>query len=496
MKFYFIYIYIGFSVLVKAQNSASSVFTDVVVTEDLKDIILFSEQGEGISKGNEENNYNDVDLYSEAQRQKELNLAIEWYRLILKLTQNTPGYTPTTASRTFAYISLAFYEAIITKKDQYTSFSTTLSELKRSKHLDRDELNKACAANAAIGFMVEKLFEGASARWQLEFFELRKKNDSYFKTILSKELFEASKTHGEAIAEWIYEYSKNDGGDRSYIKSFNLNYEPPKCDSCWEFKPPAPSVIAHYNITNSNNNRVNGFFPLHPYWGENRLFIEQNRNLKTSIDIHFSTDSNSTFYKQAYETYDFVNKIRKGQMQKEYTTIAQWDDSTSDSYTPPGHSVFILTDILEKENKSLLESAYSYTLLSVALSDAFVVAWREKYRHNLVRPITYIEKYIDPSWKPFLQTPVFPEFPSGHAVQIGTMVAVMNHLYGENYSFEDKTYPNYVSNENSLKFNNFESAGIECYMSRVYAGIHFREACEKGFLLGKMIGNQVVEKCK
>ena len=68
----------------------------------------------------------------------------------------------------------------------------------------------------------------------------------------------------------------------------------------------------------------------------------------------------------------------------------------------------------------------------------------------------------------------------------------MNHLFGENYAFKDKTYPNYASNGNFPSYKNFESAGIECYMSRVYAGIHFREACESGYALGKQIGKQTL----
>ena len=63
--------------------------------------------------------------------------------------------------------------------------------------------------------------------------------------------------------------------------------------------------------------------------------------------------------------------------------------------------------------------------MGVAMSDAFVGCWHEKFVYNLVRPVTYIKKVIDPKWEPILNTPPFPEYPSGHSTVSGAMDAVL-----------------------------------------------------------------------
>ena len=79
------------------------------------------------------------------------------------------------------------------------------------------------------------------------------------------------------------------------------------------------------------------------------------------------------------------------------------------------------------------------TRLGVAEADAFIGCWHAKYQYDLLRPITYIRRVIDPKWEPLLNTPPFPEYPSGHSTQSGAAAAVLTNLFGENFAFEDKT---------------------------------------------------------
>jgi hypothetical protein len=48
---------------------------------------------------------------------------------------------------------------------------------------------------------------------------------------------------------------------------------------------------------------------------------------------------------------------------------------------------------------ALDRAAQLYTLLAVALADAFTSCWHEKYRTNLLPPVTYIRAHIDPGWR-------------------------------------------------------------------------------------------------
>ena len=128
--------------------------------------------------------------------------------------------------------------------------------------------------------------------------------------------------------------------------------------------------------------------------------------------------------------------------------------------------------------------------MGVAMSDAFVGCWHEKYVHNLVRPITYIRKHIDPKWEPLLNTPPFPEYPSGHSVVSGAMGTVMTAFFGDNYAFEDKTGS--PDGRNPRHYKSFNEAADEAGISRLYGGIHFRAAIEDGLAQGRCIGDHAV----
>ena len=87
------------------------------------------------------------------------------------------------------------------------------------------------------------------------------------------------------------------------------------------------------------------------------------------------------------------------------------------SPTPPGHWVSIALQILERDGTSLDKSVDVLARLGIAQADAFIGCWDAKFQYDLVRPVTYIRRVIDPKWEPLLNTPPFPEYPSGHSTQ-------------------------------------------------------------------------------
>ena len=108
---------------------------------------------------------------------------------------------------------------------------------------------------------------------------------------------------------------------------------------------------------------------------------------------------------------------------------------------------------------------------------------------NLVRPITYIRKHIDPKFEPLLITPPFPEFPSGHSSESGAAAEALTAMFGDDFAFEDSTHA-----REGLKprpFKSFWAAAEEAGISRLYGGIHFRAAIEQGLAQGRCIGKHV-----
>jgi hypothetical protein len=181
--------------------------------------------------------------------------------------------------------------------------------------------------------------------------------------------------------------------------------------------------------------------------------------------------------------YDTVNGLTPEQEQ-----IARfWSDDPGSSPTPPGHSISITTQVLRLEGASLARAAESYARVAIAVCDAFVCCWYRKYTDNLLRPVTYLQRLVDPEWQPLLITPPFPEYPSGHSVQSGAACQVLTQLFGDGYRFTDHTHDSRGLAPRS--FGSFLEAAREAAISRLYGGIHYRSAIEDGIAQGIRIGD-------
>ncbi|MBW3546024.1 MAG: vanadium-dependent haloperoxidase, partial [Bacteroidetes bacterium] len=162
--------------------------------------------------------------------------------------------------------------------------------------------------------------------------------------------------------------------------------------------------------------------------------------------------------------------------------------------TPGGHWMGIAKIACQKANTDLTRTAQVYALTAVALADGFISCWDEKYRSNVIRPETLINRYIDESWAPLLQTPPFPEYPSGHSVISTAASVTLTSLFGDNFSFADSTEVRYglpIRN-----FNSFSQAAEEAAISRLYGGIHYMPAITEGVKQGQAVGELVVNRIK
>ena len=120
--------------------------------------------------------------------------------------------------------------------------------------------------------------------------------------------------------------------------------------------------------------------------------------------------------------------LQSKELDEEKAAIALfWDDNPNTTehhghlvsvihkISPPGHWLNIISQISRKDNSSMFKATKAYTYTSIAMYDAIISCWYEKYKTNLVRHITYIQEHIDNNWTPLIQTPPFPEYTSGHS---------------------------------------------------------------------------------
>ena len=414
-----------------------------------------------------------ISLPTEVQ---DAQVAHDWFDMFRFLTKNGTGFTPPVASRAFGYAGVTLYEAVVPGMSQYQSLQGQLQDMPKIAAPDLNiEYNWAVAANAAMAYAAKSYYANMT---NSSFAQVQKLEENYYTALQSKytlttATMDRSKKWGQEVARIIFEWSKTDGGHEGYTKNFPTNYFQPTGIGLWV--PTYPK-----------------FQPaLQPFWGYNRSFIAKSAEMSQPIKpIPYSEDTASLFHKEAFLVYSTVKNIKP-----EEKIIAQfWSDDPGQPGTPPGHSVSIATQVLKKEQYNLAKSAEVYAKVGICVAEAFISCWRWKYVYNYVRPISYIRSKIDPTFVPILETPPFPEFTSGHSVQSGATAKVLTEVFGNNYPFTDATHANRTDiNGAPRTFKSFFDFAAEAAISRLYGGIHYREAIEKGVEQGIKVGGEVMK---
>ena len=149
-----------------------------------------------------------------------------------------------------------------------------------------------------------------------------------------------------------------------------------------------------------------------------------------------------------------------------------------------------MIEIIDRDGMDSPRIAEVMARLGIGLADSFIGCWAAKYKYDLVRPVTYINRLIDAKWDPILITPPFPEYPSGHSTQSGAAAAVLTGFFGDDFAFDDSTH---VDDGIPMRsFPSFWAAAQEAAISRLYGGIHFRAAIDFGVEQGRCIGTHTV----
>ena len=397
-----------------------------------------------------------------------------WYKLALALVRHTPTYSPPVAARSLAYIGIAAFETAASDDGELRSLAGQLNGLKPGPQREAGQTyDEAMALDAAMALTVQNLFSNTGPTGQRALTALADKLHAEVAAGLPADVEARSEAYGRAVAEHILAWSRDDGGAVVENQGFPMQYALSQDPAQW--KP--TSLIAQQQA------------PLLPNWGRNRTFAMPNgATCSLPPPPEYSEDKDSEFYKEAMEVYQ--TRLNLTPAQRDIGRF--WADDAMLSVTPPGHWVSIALQILARDDAGLARSVDVLARLGVALSDAFVGCWNAKYQYDLVRPVTYlnyIRKVIDPKFEPLLITPPFPEYPSGHSTQSAAAAVVMTNLFGENFAFRDET-----DRSDGLaprEFPSFWAAAQEAAISRLYGGIHFRAALERGLDQGRCIGGYV-----
>lgn len=385
-------------------------------------------------------------------------------------------FSPPVASRVYMYPTVAAYEIIAqAKPNQYKSLAAQLNGLEEAPKIT-EKANPELAAIYAYNIIGKSLIFSED---KMEAYQ--EKLDQQIKDMgVPRSVRKASMTYAQSVADHILQWASKDmyNQTRTYPKYTILEGE-----KFWKPTPP---------------DYMDG---IEPHWNKIRTLVLDSANqYQPKAPLDFDLTKGSPFQTQLQEVYE----IGEGLTDEQVEIAKFWDCNpyvthhrghamfATKKITPGGHWIGITAIATRKTKSDFAATINAYTHVSVALFDAFISCWDEKWNTLVVRPETLINKHYDEEWLPLLQTPPFPEYTSGHSVISRSSAVVLTKLYGDNFAFEDTTEVAFGLPVRSFK--SFIHASEEAAISRLYGGIHYMMAIEEGVEQGNKVGEHIANR--
>jgi len=383
-------------------------------------------------------------------------------------------YNPPVSSRIYVYPNIAFYECIRRDDPTLTSMAGKLNGLNKMPE-PTTTIDNFIAACMSFSYVGQSL---VGSEYKIE--DWRKAFSDSLLQHADPVLVNNSIKYGRTVADSIIAWTKRD----NYLISRGLpRFVLSNKAGTWQ---PTPEDYSQ---------------AVEPHWNTIRpLTLSSAAQFSPKEKLRYNPNKNSVFYKTMMEIYKIGNTLDSSRI----ATAWYWDDNPNISVvkghlnyyvhkvSPGGHWLMIAQQACIKKGVSVSRASLVYAATGIALFDAFIACWDEKFKTNLIRPITVINFLVDKNWKPLIQTPPFPEFTSGHAVISNAASAVLTALLGDNFEFTDRTEIQFGNKERH--FTSFNAASKESTMSRVYGGIHYPETARISIAQGQVIGKYVIKK--
>ena len=391
------------------------------------------------------------------------------------------NFSPVVASRNYAYAAIAGYEVIAAIESQH--YQSLAGQLNGLKQIPKPEAGKNIDAEVAALLAYCKVGEAVTFPEG----SMQDYVDSLKKMALDhgmpKILLENSETYAKQVSTAILAWSKKD----HYLETRSApKYTVIDSPGRWV---PTPPMYAQ---------------AVEPHWNQIRpMVLDSATEFKTPTPPKFNIkDKNSAYYKNVLLIEHAVDSLTEDQKH-----IADfWDDNpfklnvsghvmySTKKFSPPGHWMSVVGIAAQTAKADYGNTVCAYAKTSIALFDAFIQCWDAKFTYNTARPETVINKYFDPNWRPYLQTPAFPEYTCGHSTISSSAAEALTSLFGENFAYTDSTEVEFGIKSRSFK--SFRDAAIENNWARFYGGLHFHNSCIISTEFGKKVGEFVVSHLK
>ena len=429
---------------------------------------------------------------------------LEWISASLSAVmtegQQGRGVGPTVGTRMLAMLSTAIYDTVC-------GFNTTQTPYRFNFDAPTGASRDAAIIGAASR-LLNQLLPG-----QADYFAARRSASLAKLGSLPGSALTAGLAFGEQMADRVIAARALDGSTNS------APYVPPTRLDGYVWKPQVSGPTAGV--------------ALGPHWGEVTPFAISNVEAFLPVGgLEARPDRNYAKYVAQLEEvrlYGGLTATAKSPVLRtaDQTEMAKfWAYDRPDTYRPYGQINQIAVDLSLKSGGLTVEkNAALFAALNVALADAVIVAWEAKYNELQPRPSDLITgqvvdangkavaPVVDTAWRSLLseingvQSPPFPDYLSGHSSMGGVFSEVMTHYFGNNRTFDaySQEMPYAVPRrgikrtfngfwDNGVFRNSFYQAGWEDALSRIYGGVHIREACEDSFFMGQQVGAFVAKQ--
>jgi hypothetical protein len=394
-------------------------------------------------------------------------VAKTWMDLAYTLVKTQPGNSPPVASRVYAYTGVALYEAIVPGAATHRSLAGQLNGLAvGAVPAPVDAVHHwPAVANSAAALVLWHFFPGATP----QIMALVQRFETQFAAQVAPDVLARSSQYGQDVARAILAWAATDGF--AEIPTCNASFVLPEVPGAWKGTGTG----------------------LQPCWGTLRPLAMTNANTcAASGPPAYSTSPRSAFFAHALLVYNTTGDAGANLTPEQKAIANFWADGPTVTGTPPGHWIAITGIVAAQAGLSLDHTVEAYARVGIAVADAFITCWKTKFDTALLRPVTYIHANINAAWDPFIPTPNFPTYPSGHSTQSGAAATVLSDMLGAR-PFTDATHRdlNPELGYPAGTFADFYAAANEATVSRLYGGIHYLFDNADGFAQGTCIGTLI-----
>lgn len=390
------------------------------------------------------------------------------------------NFSPIVASRNYTYASIAAYEVVAqANPSDYNSLAGqlkgfgTVPALKKPIFYPFAALLAYCTLGEAVTFP-----KGSMDQWVDSLKQLAKDHG------MPNELYQNSIEYADVVSKSIMAWAAKD----QYAQTRSMpEYSVDMQDSTrWVPTPPAYSAA------------------MEPNWKLMRTMImDSATQFVPPPQYAFNLkDKNSPYCKEVMAIKTTVENLTPEQKH-----IADfWDDNPfklnvsghimfgTKKFSPPGHWQSIIGIAAKKANADFATTAMAYAKTSITMYDAFIQCWEAKYRYATVRPETVINRFLDQNWRPYLQTPPFPEYTCGHSTCSAAAAEALTSVFGDHFAYTDSSELEFGIKNRS--YTSFRQAAEENNWARYYGGIHFHHSCLVSTEYGRKVGELAVNRLK